>query len=97
LKKSEYVDALSKHLSGFANTEGGRLILGLETTKTGNEPDTATALDKGLAFKDLSPETVQRALEASISPPLPGLRFLPIRTENDKGRYYLVIEVPKSA
>jgi hypothetical protein len=95
IKKSEYVDNLSSHISGFANTEGGQIILGLETTKTGNEPDTATALDKGLAYKDLSPETIQRALEASISPPLPGLRFIPIRTEHDEGRYYLVIEVPK--
>ena len=73
-KKDEYVESLSKEVSGFANTEGGHIVIGVRTEKRGNEPDKAIDLDDGIAFKDFNPETIQRAVAASISPPLPGLR-----------------------
>jgi len=94
-KKGDYIDKLSKEISGFANTEGGHIIIGIETEHTEKEPEKAVQLDQGILFKDFSPETIQRQLEASISPPLPGLRFIHIKSEHDEKRYYLVIEVPK--
>src|ERR1044072_1392017 len=86
-KRNEFINSLSKHISGFANTEGGYLIIGLKTDKKEHEPDKAIALDDGISFKDFSPEGIQRTLEASISPPLLSLRFIPIESESPSNYY----------
>jgi hypothetical protein len=90
-----YIDKISKEVSGFANTNGGHLIVGFETQKTGNEPDKAIGLDEGITYSDFNPESIQRAINASISPPLYGIRYLPIKTKENENKYYLVIAVPK--
>ena len=92
--RKDYAIPLTKAISGFANTEGGQIIIGLETDNSRNKPDTAISLDSGIPYSHISPESIQRSLESSISPPLAGLRFIPINSE-DRDCFYLIIDVPK--
>jgi hypothetical protein len=94
--ENEYKADLSKEISGLANTEGGYLVIGIQTERKKGQPDKATSLDGGLPFKEYPPDRLQRRLDGWITPPLHGLRWLVIDSPDDPEKYYAVIAIPRS-
>jgi hypothetical protein len=83
-------ETLSKEVSGFANTEGGLLFLGLA-----EEKGIATQLD-GVPAELWSPHRLQQIIESNISPSLARIRIHCVPLSVASGaRVVFVIEVPK--
>jgi Schlafen, AlbA_2 len=78
---------IADDISAFANSDGGTLVIGVRETE-----DKPVAID-GLDGK-ISRERVGQVVASRISPPIPGLRVLPIPGPPDKS--VLVIAVPRS-
>jgi hypothetical protein len=86
--------ALSREISGFANTEGGRLILGVAEERQ-QSVRVASHID-GVSAIDWPPHKLQQLLESNLHPPLIGLRVHSVPLSEFAGaRVAFVIEVPQ--
>ena len=93
LHKSESKD-LAKEIVAFANSQGGRIIIGIEETAT--HPKRARQLAVPIPRMADVVERLRDAFAGQISPPIPGLRVLPIEAAAADGSGYVVIDVPRS-
>lgn len=91
--KNKWVAALSKRISGFANTVGGHLIIGIPEDGPKKGPRVAGPPD-GVP-EDFTREQVESLVETCISPPLTGLRIHRVRMPSLPARVVFVIYVPK--
>jgi hypothetical protein len=93
--KSQIVLNIAKEVSAFANTEGGVLLIGIETGKDA-EKAIAVAISEGVDPSIRKPEWLQHIVASNISPPLNGIIVRTIPLSGAKiGRVAYVIEIPK--
>jgi len=93
--KKHIVDELARDVSAFANTEGGILVIGIETGREA-EKAMAVSLSDGVDPNVRKPEWLQQVVAANISPPLNGLVVRPIPLSGPRaGKVAYVIEIPK--
>jgi len=93
--REKFIEHLSKEISAFANTEGGQLVIGIREERKGKSRY-AAELDEGIDPSAFTAESLQQAVEASISPYLPGIRFIRVPlTTSRPGRVAVVIAVPR--
>jgi hypothetical protein len=93
--KPQIIEDLAKDVSAFANTEGGVLVIGIETGKEA-EKAMAVAISEGVDPNLRQPEWLQRVVASNISPEINGLVVRTIQLAGPKaGRVAYVIEVPK--
>lgn len=87
---------LSKELSGFANTEGGVIVFGIETTR-----DRATKVDRvegARSIKNLQlfEEAVRSRLVNATTPPIAGVMVTRVENRKEPGTGIVAIFVPQS-
>lgn len=93
--KPQIIEELSREVSAFANTEGGVLVIGVDTGRDA-EKAMAITLSEGVDANLRKPEWLQQVVASNISPPLNGLIVRPIRLSGTRaGKLAYVIEVPK--
>jgi len=94
--KRQISEDLAREVSAFANTEGGALVIGIETGRDA-EKAMAVALSEGVDQNLIEPEWLQKVVASHLNPPLNGLvvRRIPL-SGTRTGRVAYVIEVPKS-
>lgn len=88
LQKTKLAE-ITKDVSAFANSDGGRIIYGIE--EVNNLP---TELDVGVPDSNISREWLDQILAGHITPPIPGIRIFQI--EGQAEHSYYVIDAPKS-
>lgn len=97
IRKYDDADDLSKHISSFANSLGGLLILGVSEKREGKGkslriyPDEITWGDE-----THSKETLENRLIARIQPSIRELRIVPIRQSMESARVIFLIDIPRS-
>lgn len=85
---------LSKTSSAFANTEGGRLIVGIAEEKRGK--DRVGSKIDGVVAADWPRQKLQMLLESNVHPALTGLRIHTVPLQEFPGeRVAFVIDVPQ--
>lgn len=86
-------DALTKQIVGFANSDGGTLIIGVEEGKNNQKH-----LAVGFAPCDgveWSKERLEILIDSNISPRIPGITIYPVRLDGDVNKSVYVIDIPK--
>ena len=90
------IEKLAKHVSGFANTAGGLLILGVSEEPPERKkrariyPGKITWIDHSY-----TKEHLEKALNPKIDPLVP-LRIVPIRKSKEEPKVIFLIDIPKS-
>lgn len=82
-------DKLVKHVSAFANSDGGTLIYGIQ--ESDHSP---TGKDSGVDHKTFNRERIESVILSNISPRLDGLLIAQIPISESRSLY--AIEIPKS-
>lgn len=87
---------LAIHLSSFANSDGGLIILGIVEDEIKENGKIIKIFPKEVTWGDLSysKETLEQQLLHRINPPIPDLTLVPIRNESKK--VIFLIDIPKS-
>lgn len=88
------IKTLTKTVSSFANSEGGKIVIGVIEKEFG-KTRIADQIDSGVPLSICSPERLQQAIEGNLSPYLPGIKFHPIEVNKDPASYVYVICVPQ--
>lgn len=87
-------DSLTKHVVGFANSDGGKLIIGVEEGK-GELKHFATGFS-GVNGLEWSKERLEALIESNISPRITNIKIYPIRIDGEVSNSVYVIDIPKS-
>lgn len=97
IKKYDDFDDLSRHISAFANSLGGLLILGVSEEEEGKGKNRRIYPEK-ITWGDeaLSKERLENKLSARIQPTIRELGIVPIRESKKSSRVIFLIDIPKS-
>ena len=92
----ENVDELSKKVSGFANSSGGLLLLGISEEEPAGSGRTARIFPRAITWGNasLSKETLEDRLNARVRPRIDGLKIVPVRKESPE--VIFLLDVPQS-
>jgi hypothetical protein len=86
---------VSQALSGFANSDGGVLVLGLSTQRQGDEePDVVTRVERFDTYQKVASEMLQ-LLGDAVMPPIDGVLVEPVDAQQ-AGYGYVKMLVPAS-
>lgn len=85
---------LSCHVSAFANTEGGTIVIGMEESK-GKGFRRAIRIDDGVPASEWSPERLENFILGNVRPPFPEIRVVPIPLDDRHDRLAFVINIPQ--
>lgn len=93
--KGECIGTLTKEVSGFANADGGVLIVGIEAEGPKNKRlPTAIA---GAPLGSFTPESLSQLIGGNISPPFPAIGVTPVELTGDDGAgVVFVVTVPRA-
>jgi len=97
IRAYDNTDELAAHVSSFANSEGGLIVLGISEDEIKDEKGrTIRIYPKGPTWGEVSldKEKLENKLAARIAPPIAGLTIKPIR--NEKSEVIFLIDIPKS-
>lgn len=87
-------DSLTKQVVGFANSDGGTLIIGVEEGK-GDLKHFATGFS-GVNGREWSKERLEAIIDSNISPRITNIKIYPIRIDGEISNSVYVIDIPKS-
>ncbi|CAH2394834.1 AlbA family DNA-binding domain-containing protein [Mesorhizobium escarrei] len=87
--------AIGKALSGFSNSAGGVVVIGVDCRSIGEGPDVAQALDPIPNWK-AALSAVNSAVGDLLQPKHGGIRAGGFPSTNDNSAGYLLIDVPRS-
>jgi len=89
-------DHLTTHVSSFANSEGGLIILGVSQDEIRENARTIKIFPKEVTWGEasLDKESLENKLVTKITPPISGVTIRPVRNENNK--VIFLIDIPKS-
>jgi hypothetical protein len=93
--ENKWITNLSREVSALANTVGGELFLGIDEERK-SKSRVAASID-GVPVALLEPERLQRKIESSVSPYLPGIRVQRVRLSSRPDRVVFVIRVPQGS
>jgi len=99
IRKYFDMDGIAKHVSAFANSAGGLLILGVSEKQEKNEKgNDVKVFPEVITWGDetLTKEKLEDTLTAKIQPRIDGLRIQPVRQGNGSRRVIFVIDFPQS-
>jgi hypothetical protein len=90
--------ALAKSVAGFANAEGGLLVLGVKEIEDKNDgvvikkrPGPVSALPT-----KITREQIENQLQRKIQYPIDGITIVPVYPENEKTSVIYLIDIPQS-
>lgn len=91
------IKQLAEEVSAFANTEGGKIVIGIKESRSGKK-SVASEIDEGIDPAQMVPERLEQLIASNISPPVPGLVVHPIALSgHNAGRVAFIITVPKGS
>lgn len=70
--QENFIDDLTTHVSAFLNSDGGKILIGLEETEKRSQPDIATGLSDGIPRKLMSASRLEQKLCDRIHPSVAG-------------------------
>ena len=97
IKAYQDADDLANHVSSFANSDGGLIVLGVSQNEIKDENGKTTKIYPKKATwgkVSLDKESLEQKLMTRIKPPINGLVIKPIRNEKDE--VIFLIDIPKS-
>lgn len=97
IKAYQDADDLANHVSSFANSDGGLIVLGVSQNEIKDENGKTTKIYPKKATwgkVSLDKESLEQKLITRIKPPINGLIIKPIRNEKDE--VIFLIDIPKS-
>jgi len=97
IKAYKDADDLAKHISSFANSDGGLIVLGVSQNEIKDENGKTTKIyPKKATWGEVSldKESLEQKLMTRIKPLINGLIIKPIRNEKDE--VIFLIDIPKS-
>lgn len=97
IQSYQNIEDLSIHISSFANSEGGLIILGISQDEIKDENGNIVKIfPKNITWGAISfdKETIENKLLAKIKPPINNLIIKPVR--NEKNEVIFLIDIPKS-
>ena len=96
-KDEEAKKKLSKHVSAFANSDGGIIVFGIceaeNASNGGQNPGIAGEIDYGFDPREVSKEWIEDVLTSRIKPKIEGLKIHSIRVHRGR-RILYVVEIP---
>lgn len=66
--QEKFINDLTSHVSAFLNSEGGKILIGLEEAERRNLPDIATGLSDGVPRKQMNASNLEQKLCERIHP-----------------------------
>lgn len=94
--QEKFIDGLTTHISAFLNSDGGKILIGLEETEKKSQPDIATGLSCGIPRKLMSASRLEQKLCDRIHPSVAGyINVIPvlIGKDSDGDLLAFVVEV----
>jgi predicted HTH transcriptional regulator len=89
------VKQLTEDVSGFANTEGGVIVVGIREGKNGKK-SRGTEIDEGVDPIEMPPDQLEQLSASNISPAIPRLTVRPMALSGEKaGRVIYIVNVPR--
>jgi hypothetical protein len=82
---------IAKDISSFANTQGGQIIVGVEEDKKTKEPIARHPFE----ISNWE-ERIEDIRHNAIKPYIEGLRIYRIKSDEQEGKGYLIVEIPES-
>jgi len=91
------MEKIAKHVSGFANTEGGLLILGVSEEKQLAGKRKERIYPGAIEWTDHSytKEQLERTINGNTDPPVP-LKIVPVRKSEDDPKVIFLLDIPRS-
>lgn len=91
------MEKIARHVSAFANTEGGLLILGVSEEKKLVGKRKERIYPGAIVWTDHSytKERLERAINGTADPPVP-LKIVPIRKSEDDPKAIFLLDIPRS-
>ena len=91
---NKFISDLTKPVSAFLNSSGGRIIVGIEEDRMTGETGKAGELSYGVSIKEMTGKRLEDSLTAQIQPNCASyVKVLQIRVAGGEDRYAWVIDV----
>lgn len=93
-KKQDFANSVCKEISGFANADGGKIIVGVRAKFRG-KMEVIDEIDQGIDPQVFGKESLEQVLLGNISPKI-DLKIQVITKSASSKNWYAVVNVPKA-